>query len=210
MRKDRPAGRLGRALAAVLAAALLLAAKGNGRAPVDPFTSHAGELLIAAPSMPDPRFRESVILMLRHGRDGAMGLMVNKTLTKAPLAVLFDDGEHKGEGFQRTVTIHYGGPVEPEKGFVLHRRDYAMDGTMPVGHGFAFTSNIEVVEAMGEGKGPVPAMVAFGYAGWGAGQLEGEIAHGDWYWAPADDDLVFADDDAGKWKKAMAKRGIDL
>lgn len=202
--------RLGRVLCLVLAALVLSAATDGGRRAVDDFESHAGELLVAAPSMPDPRFRESVILMLRHSSDGAMGLIVNKTMTVAPLALLFEDPDAKGDGFQREVPIHFGGPVEPGRGFVLHRRDFAIDGTMLVGGGYAVTSNLEIIEAMGAGTGPKQAMVAFGYAGWGPGQLESEIARGDWHWVPADDDLLFAEPDDGKWEKARARRGIEL
>jgi len=202
---------LARALVLAFAALPLLAAADRGRAPADDFHSRAGELLVAAPSMPDPRFKESVILMVHHGRDGAMGLIVNKTVTVAPLAMLLNEsGEAKGEGFQRKVPIHFGGPVEPGKGFVLHGRDFVIDGTVVVGKSYAVTSNLEIIEAMGAGRGPKQAMVAFGYAGWGPGQLEGEIARGSWHWVPADNELLFNERDEGKWKKALGKRGIDL
>ncbi len=199
---------LPRLLLAVLALGLLGATDGKRR--VDDFDSHAGELLVAAASMPDPRFRESVILMLRHNAEGAMGLIVNKTVAEAPLAMLLDDPDGKGKRFQRKVRIHYGGPVEPRRGFVLHRLDFAIDGTMVVENGYGVTSNAEIVEALAEGEGPKQAVVAFGYAGWGAGQLEGEIGRGDWYWVPADDGLVFGAEDDDKWRRALEKRGLDL
>lgn len=193
---------------AVLALGLVAAADGKG--PIDDFESHAGELLVAAESMPDPRFKESVILMVRHGPEGAMGLIVNKTVAEAPLAMLLDDPDSKEKRFQRKVAIHYGGPVEPRRGFVVHRLDFAIDGTIAVKNGYGVTSNIEVVEALADGTGPKQAVVAFGYAGWGAGQLEGEIGRGDWHWVPADDGLVFGTDDDDKWRRALAKRGVDL
>ena len=148
--------------------------------------------------------------MLRHNAEGAMGLIVNKTVAEAPLAMLLDDPDGKGKRFQRKVRIHYGGPVEPRRGFVLHRLDFAIDGTMVVENGYGVTSNAEIVEALAEGEGPKQAVVAFGYAGWGAGQLEGEIGRGDWYWVPADDGLVFGAEDDDKWRRALEKRGLDL
>jgi putative transcriptional regulator len=197
-----------RLLLAFLALGLVAAADGKGR--VDDFESHAGELLVAAETMPDPRFRESVILMVRHNSEGAMGLIVNKTLAVAPLALLLNDPESKGKRFQRKVEIHYGGPVEPRRGFVVHRLDFAIDGTLAVKNGYGVTSNVEVVQALAEGTGPEQAVIAFGYAGWGPGQLEGEIGRGDWHWIPADDDLVFGPANDDKWRRALEKRGVDL
>ena len=199
---------LPRLLLAGLALGLVVATDGKGR--IDEFESHAGELLVAAESMPDPRFKESVILMVRHNSEGAMGLIVNKTVAKAPLAMLLDDPDSKEKRFQRKVAIHYGGPVEPRRGFVVHRLDFAIDGTLVVKNGYGVTSNIEVVEALADGTGPKQAVVAFGYAGWGPGQLEGEIGRGDWHWVPADDALVFGTDDDDKWRRALDKRGVDL
>ena len=189
---------------------LLSAASGDSKRQVDEFESHAGELLVAAESMPDPRFKESVILMVRHGADGAMGLIVNRPMATVPLGMLFDDAKPRGDGFKRKFRVYFGGPVEPNKGFVVHRRDYAIDGTMAVENGYAVTSNREVIEALGNGVGPEPAAIAFGYAGWGPGQLEGEIARRDWYWIPADEGLIFGEEDSEKWQRALAKRGLDL
>jgi putative transcriptional regulator len=199
---------LPRLLLGFLALGLIAATDGKGR--VDDFESHAGELLVAAESMPDPRFRESVILMVRHNAEGAMGLIVNKTIAVAPLAMLFKDPDSKGKSFQHKVAVHYGGPVEPRRGFVVHRLDFAMDGTLAVKNGYGVTSNIEVLQALGEGTGPKQAVIAFGYAGWAPGQLEAEIGRGDWHWVPADDDLVFGPDNEDKWRRALEKRGVDL
>ena len=189
---------------------ILGAASGEGKRKAEAFESHAGELLVAAESMPDPRFKESVILMVRHGADGAMGLIVNRPMATVPLGMLFDDAKPRGDGFKRKFRVYFGGPVEPNKGFVVHRRDYAIDGTLAVKNGYAVTSNQKVIEALGEGTGPAPAAIAFGYAGWGAGQLEGEIARGDWYWIPAEEALIFGEKDSEKWRRALAKRGLDL
>jgi putative transcriptional regulator len=193
-----------------LAALLLLGATDRGHEPIDDFTSHAGELLVADPGMPDPRFRQCVILIVRHGHDGAMGLIVNKTMLEAPLAALFSGLEHGNGDPAHVVAVHYGGPVEPEKGFVLHSREVAVDGTLPIGSDFALSATPAIIEKIDAGKGPRLTLIAFGYAGWGPGQLEAEVAHGDWHWAPATEALVFDRKDAGKWDKALARREIDL
>jgi putative transcriptional regulator len=200
------------ALGALLAAALLLGATGDGRGPADDFESHAGELLVADEGMPDQRFRRTVILLVRHDRDGALGLIVNRTLGQVPLAELLvaPPGRGGGDGFKRPVTVHFGGPVETDKGFVLHSREVAVEGTLLVPGDYAFTANPEILARIGEGKGPRRAMICIGYAGWGPGQLEGEVARGGWHWAPADEELVFGTADEGKWQKAMSKSGIDL
>lgn len=201
---------LARPLGGAVLALLLLGATDQGRDRVDDFESHTGELLVADPSMPDPRFAQSVILMVRHRRDGAMGLIVNKTLFKAPLKEIFRDLPADQPALARSLPLRYGGPVEPGKGFVLHSRDVVVDGTLLVREGLALSSNAEIVAKIGAGEGPKRMLIAFGYAGWGPGQLEGEIARGGWHWAPADEELVFGEEDEGKWKKAMVARGIEL
>jgi putative transcriptional regulator len=201
---------LARALGGAVLALLLLGATDRGRERIDDFESHAGELLVADPSMPDPRFAQSVILMVSHRRDGAMGLIVNKTMLKATLAEIFRGLPGDGSTLARPLRVRYGGPVEPGKGFVLHSRDVVVDGTLLVRDAFALSSNAEIVAKIGAGEGPKRTLIAFGYAGWGPGQLEDEIARGGWHWAPADEELVFGEEDEGKWKKAMAARGIDL
>ena len=172
--------------------------------------SLAGRLLVAAKSMPDKRFRESVIYMVRHGPDGAFGLIINKPFAEAPIAKLFQEPDTLGEGYQQELRIHYGGPVEPSQGFVLHSPEFAMEGTMLVQDGLAVTSNLEVLDAIAEGKGPKRLLVMFGYSGWGPGQLDGEIKRGDWLAIPADATLVFDEDYDNKWLRAIRQRGVDL
>ena len=197
-----------RALAVAWLALLLLGATDRSQRPVDDFASHAGELLVADSGMPDPRFRHSVILMVRHGSDGAMGLIVNKTMLEAPLGALFHGIE--GRDSDRKIAVHYGGPVEPNKGFVLHSREVAVDGTLLIQSDFALSANPDIIQKIGAGEGPRLTLFAFGYAGWGPGQLEREIARGDWHWAQADEALVFDPADEGKWQKALDRRKIEL
>ena len=160
--------------------------------------------------MPDPRFAKSVILMLRHGPDGAMGLIVNKTLVKAPLSAFFDQLEPVDKSAERKFFIRNGGPVGRRQAFVIHRRDYAGDGTMVIQNGYAMTSSAEILEALRRGEGPKQHVIVFGYAGWGAGQLEAEVERRDWYWAPVEESLIFDSDDRGKWKRALKNSGLDL
>ncbi len=169
-----------------------------------------GRLLVATPKLGDPRFQETVIYMVQHNRDGALGLVVNRSLGSGPLDKLLEGFGLETKGAEGSIRIHYGGPVSPGTGFVLHSPDYHGPGTTQVPNGLAMTTQLDVLKAISEGKGPRKSLFALGYAGWGPGQLEGEIARDDWLSAPADDNLIFSDDLEGVWDKAMAKAGIVL
>lgn len=169
-----------------------------------------GKLLIAMPGMADPRFERSVILLCAHGEEGAMGLIVNKPARDLDFTALLDQLEiDYSAGLQRRA-VHFGGPVEGGRGFVLHSRDYAAEeGTLEVGDGFGMTATLDVLREMATGRGPDSALVALGYAGWGEGQLEDELAGNGWLVADAAPELVFHRDHGDKWRKAIASLGID-
>ena len=169
-----------------------------------------GRLLVATPKLGDPRFQETVIYMVHHNRNGALGLVVNRSLGSGPMDKLLEGFGLDTEGTEGSIRIHYGGPVSPGTGFVLHSPDYHGPGTTRVPDGLAMTTQLNVLKAMAEGKGPRQSLFVLGYAGWGPGQLEGELARDDWLTAPADDNLIFSDDPDGVWDKAMAKAGIVL
>lgn len=169
----------------------------------------AGQLLVATPEMPDPRFAKTVIYMIEHDTTGAMGLVVNQTMGEIPIGELLEGLGLDGDGARGSVLLHRGGPVNAASGLVLHSPDYVADGTVVVDQGLALTARPKIVEDIASGAGPRRSLVAFGYAGWAAGQLEAEIAAGAWITVPSDDALVFDDDD-GKWRRAMARWGIDL
>lgn len=139
-----------------------------------------------------------------------MGLIVNKPTPELDFAALL---EHLGiprapEG--RDIRVHFGGPVERGRGFVLHSPEYhAPGGTMEVAGGFGMTATMDVLQQLAQGKGPREALLALGYAGWGPGQLESEIARNDWLTAAAAPDLIFSADDGGKWGAALKRMGID-
>jgi len=148
--------------------------------------------------------------MVHHDATGAMGLVVNQPRADAPLALLLEKLGRDGEGAASTVRVHYGGPVEPGKGFVLHTSDWASGESRVVRDGVALTTDPAIFEALARGTGPRRALFALGYAGWGPGQLEGEIDRGDWITVSADEALIFDDDAPSKWTRAMARRKIAL
>jgi putative transcriptional regulator len=212
---DRIRTLLGRAASAALVLAILTPActssaeDAKNRAGAN---SLAGQLLVAAPGMPDPRFAKTVIFMVHHGSNGAMGLVVNRVLGVDSAARLLE-GEGVGvKDIDRDakVRVHYGGPVQPRRGFVLHTGDYAERSTVAVTDRVSMTAAPKILRAIANGKGPDKKILAVGYAGWGAGQLEGEIARKDWVVVPSDDRLVFDSDMASKWRRAMDRHGVEL
>ena len=168
----------------------------------------AGSLLVAMPTMPDERFARTVIYVCVHNPDGAMGLVVNRILDDLTLDGLLRQLDLKPSRYLGDP-IHVGGPVETSRGFVLHSRDYIHDGTLVIDDRFALTATVEVLKAIATGHGPARAVLALGYAGWAAGQLDGEIQANGWLLVPADDELVFGRDNDAKWGRALAKLGID-
>lgn len=177
-----------------------------------------GQLLVAMPRMTDRRFARSVIFMCAHSEEGAMGIIVNQRATQisAPdllerLGIrLTDDVENTQDGVI-ALPIHIGGPVESGRGFVLHSADYFADeSTLAIDHGVCLTATIDILRAIAERRGPQHALLALGYAGWSAGQLESEIQHNGWLNCPADLDLIFDSDLESKYARAMAKLGVDL
>lgn len=169
----------------------------------------AGQLLIAMPGMRDPRFEKTVIYMCAHNADGAMGLVVNRALESLSFPDLLEQLGIETSGAGGKIDIHFGGPVESGRGFVLHSRDYLQDATMVVDHDVALTATVDILKAMAGGKGPMQSLLALGYSGWGPGQLDSEIMGNGWLSVPADNDLVFGAGLEDKWDRAMGKIGID-
>ena len=169
--------------------------------------SLTGKVLVAGEGMPDPRFQETVIYLVDHDANGAFGLVVNKPSAIGPIAALLDElgieADEYGLDVQGSVTLHYGGPVEPDRGFVLHSADYEVDGTQQVSSGIALTVSSEVLVDIALGHGPRRSLIIFGYSGWGPSQLEGELARGDWTVTDADPDLVLGTDHESKWRRSL-------
>jgi putative transcriptional regulator len=169
-----------------------------------------GKLLIAMPGMEDPRFDASVILICSHSSQGAMGLIINKPASDLKFNDLLNQLgiPHSPQG--RGISVHFGGPVDRGRGFVLHSPDYnAKEGTMKITPDFGMTATQDVLRALGQGLGPKAAFLALGYAGWGAGQLEAEILRNDWLTTEAPADLVFNTDAGGKWGAALRNMGVN-
>lgn len=170
----------------------------------------AGQLLVAMPGMMDPRFAKTVIYMCAHNADGAMGLVVNKLIESLSFPDLLAQLGIESVGIGDQIKIHFGGPVESSRGFVLHSPDYKRDATLVVDEQVALTATVDILKAIAIGSGPRRSLLALGYAGWGPGQLDDEIKANGWLHVAADNDLVFGGGNVeDKWDQAMAKLGID-
>jgi putative transcriptional regulator len=169
-----------------------------------------GQLLIAMPNMRDPRFARTVIYMCAHNADGAMGLVVNRLIGSITFPDLLEQLGIDHSGVSDEIRVHFGGPVESGRGFVLHSAEYEREGTLQVTERVGLTATIDILRDMARGTGPRNSLLALGYAGWGPGQLDSEIQANGWLNVPADDRLVFGNDLDGKWEEAIGKLGVDL
>jgi putative transcriptional regulator len=177
--------------------------------PSDP-SQIEGKLLIAMPGMGDPRFDKSVIFMCAHSPDGALGLIVNKPTPELSFAKLLKQLNIEVPDVSRDVSVHFGGPVESGRGFVLHSGDFVSDiSTLQVSEDFGMTATLDVMEALAGDGAPRDALLALGYAGWGPGQLEAEILQNGWLTCDATRALVFQEPDETKWTAALATLGVD-
>ena len=176
----------------------------------DPTSPHfTGMMLIAMPAMADPRFAKSVVYVCSHSAEGAMGIVVNQVVDQLRLpAVLKQLGIH-GEGDPADQPVHIGGPVEANRGFVLHSAEYRLESTLVIDASFALTATVEILRAIAEGKGPDRLVLALGYAGWAPGQLDSEVLDNGWLLAPGDAEIVFDQNDGGKWQRALRKLKVD-
>ena len=168
-----------------------------------------GQLLIAMPGMRDERFAKSVIYMCAHSEEGAMGLVLNQRLDSLTFAELISQLELDEKHLSRDVPVHFGGPVESGRGFVLHTSDYQQDATLEVVNGVALTATVEILKAIAQGKGPQKSLLALGYAGWGPGQLDMEIRANGWLQVPSDSEIIFDIEPNTKWERAIQRLGID-
>lgn len=169
-----------------------------------------GKVLIAMPGMQDPRFVRSLIYLCAHSSDGAMGLIVNKCADALVWKDLFGKLDIPIGTVNAPRPVHYGGPVETVRGFVLHSSDYhAEEATMAVEDGVSMTATLDILHAIAKGVGPDRAIVALGYAGWAPGQLESELQVNGWLTCDPDGEMLFGDENETKWERALAKLGID-
>ena len=169
-----------------------------------------GQLLIAMPGMTDPRFQLTVIYMCAHNEDGAMGLVVNRLFGSVTFEDLLEQLEIDIQEPVDNMPVHYGGPVESGRGFVLHSTDYVRDGTLVVDDEVALTATIDILRAISENRGPRRNILLLGYAGWGPGQLDAEIQANGWLNVPCDESLLFDPELDTKWERSIAKLGVSL
>jgi putative transcriptional regulator len=172
--------------------------------------SLAGQLLVATPEMNDPRFRQTVILMVQHDPKGALGIAINRPVKELPIRQLLDTLHLDSRGSEGSVRLFAGGPVQTQVGFIIHSAEYRRSGTVDIDGRVAMTRDPEVLRDIGRHRGPQQSLIAFGYAGWGPGQLEGELAIGGWFTVPEEPGLVFDIDREKLWDEATKRRTISL
>jgi putative transcriptional regulator len=197
-------------LTAIAVPAPFLNAAQPCRAQTSVHVSLAGQLLIASPMLRDSNFDHAVILVVRHNESGAMGIVINMPGEERPLANILEMLGEKDTNVTGKVQLFAGGPVQPEVGFVIHSSDYRGPATIDVNERVLATSTIQILRDIGNNKGPKKSLVAFGYAGWAAYQLEDELRRRVWLTAPADLDLIFDESREKLWDSAYARRAQDL
>lgn len=170
----------------------------------------ANQLLIALPALDDPNFARSVALICQHDGDGAMGVVINRPSEYTLGDVLEQMGIDGGSDALRAQRVLAGGPVHPERGFVLHDGAQGWDSSLAIADDLYVTTSRDVLEAIARGEGPPNAAVALGCAGWGAGQLEFELAENSWLTAPSDAELLFATPLDARWQAAAGRIGVDM
>ena len=169
-----------------------------------------GKLLLAMPNMVDERFDRAVIYVCSHTSEGAMGLVINEPMLALTFEELLEQLEIEVVEPISNILLHRGGPVESGRGFVLHSADFAQDSTMIVSESLALTATVDILRAIAQGQGPKNHLLALGYAGWGAGQIEAEIQQNAWLTANADEEVIFHTELEDKWPRAMAMLGVDI
>jgi putative transcriptional regulator len=176
-----------------------------------------GQLLIAMPTMQDPRFARSVVYMCTHTKDGAMGLIINQRADNISFPELLVQARIVKEGTEDSVPpavqamhVHVGGPVETGRGFVLHTAEFqGKDSTVSIDDTMSLTATIDILRAIAKGRGPARSLLALGCAGWSAGQLDREMQANGWLHCPSDPDLVFDPELDRKYERALARIGVN-
>jgi putative transcriptional regulator len=173
------------------------------------------QFLIAMPGMKDDRFARSVVYICAHGEEGAMGIIINRAQPLrfpdllVQLGIVSEQEAIRLPPPARDFMVRNGGPVDRSRGFVLHTDDYMVESSLPVSEEICLTATVDILRAISSGRGPRRALMALGYAGWGAGQLEGEIAENGWLTCPASADLMFNSDLDSTYDRVLASIGID-
>lgn len=172
--------------------------------------SLAGHLLVATPTIQGSCFARSVVYLCAHNEAGAMGIIVNYSVDGIRLGDILTQLDIHKDAEARDLPVHFGGPVESNRGFVVHDADYPTEECLIARDGIAVSANVSILQELARGKGPARGMLVLGYAGWAPGQLESEIETGSWIVAPATKQIMFDTASDLKWNVAIASMGIDL
>lgn len=173
--------------------------------------SLAGHLLVATPLVQESCFARSVIYLCAHNEAGAMGIIINYPIDSIKMDDVFEQLDiEAGTGVSSPMLVHFGGPVESNRGFVVHDETYPAEDSIIRKNGVAVTASMSILQDMAHGEGPGRGMLVLGYAGWSAKQLESEIETGSWIVLPATRQLVFDTENELKWNVAISSLGIDL
>ena len=168
----------------------------------------SGQFLLAMPGIGDPRFEKAVIAMCVHDEAGALGIGLGRIVPRLGFHDLLRQLDI-APGSAPDSAIHFGGPVEPQRGFVIHTPDWSGSDSIPVGRRWVLSATLDILKAIAAGEGPSRWVVALGYAGWGEGQLEEEMLRHGWFVTPGDDDLLYGCEVADRWSSAFLGAGID-
>ncbi|MCE7797052.1 YqgE/AlgH family protein [Sphingobium sufflavum] len=172
------------------------------------FRSYAGQLLLAMPDMPDRSFHHSAIALCVHDGEGAMGIDLGSVVEGLGLRGLMASFDIDASGIPDAPVMR-GGPVEPQRGFILHSLDWRNEHMMPIGDRWGISGSLEILKDIARGRGPSRYVAALGYAGWGAGQLDGELARPGWFVGAMDEDILFATEPEDRWARGFAFNGVD-
>jgi len=178
--------------------------------PMEGSDTLTNNFLIAMPAMKDPNFERTVTYICQHNEDGALGIVINRTIDLTVGDVLDQMKIKRDVSVQCDLPVHYGGPVQMERGFILHEDMGNWDSTLKICDVTALTTSRDILEAMASNTGPERSLLALGYAGWGAGQLEREISENAWLHWPANNTLLFSTPVEKRWEEAAALLGVDL
>jgi putative transcriptional regulator len=166
--------------------------------------------LIAMPAMADPNFKETVTYVCKHDDEGAFGIVINRPSDLSFAEIFGQLAIELADRSKAALPVVYGGPVERERGFVLHSASTPFEATLDTGGSVKVTGSPDILTAIGGGHGPDPVLVALGYAGWGRGQLEAELATSSWLTVPADPAIIFDTPFEQRWTAALGLPGVDL
>ena len=170
----------------------------------------SGQLLLSMPGIGDPRFERAVIAICAHDEDSALGIIVNHIYEGMTVRAMMEQLDIDPGVTPADAPVYAGGPVEPERGFVLHTPDYGGQGTLHVGNSWALTATMDVLRDIAAGKGPRRWLVALGYTGWGEGQLDTELTRHGWMHLPGTPEILFDMPLAERWPRSFAALGVDV